>query len=145
MIIFLYALIGTLVVMALLCVGRLWFGRREQFNTRRFLRWFIWYFVINYVISFLILYFGTPALTGPFGGWQWVLWPLLISSFANLFAFLRPAMSLLEEASAVSQGRARGKNASTPTQLPTNASRGAIAAGIFGLIFFGVIMIVVCG
>lgn len=145
MIIFLYALIGTVAVMALLCVGRLWFGRREQFNTRRFLRWFIWYFVANYVISFLILYFGAPALTGPFGGWQWVLWPLLISSFANLFAFLRPAMSLLEEASAVSQGRARGKNASTAAQLPTNASRGAIAAGIFGLIFFGVIMIVVCG
>ncbi len=145
MIIFLYALIGTVAVMALLCVGRLWFGRREQFNTRRFLRWFIWYFVANYVISFLILYFGAPALTGPFGGWQWVLWPLLISSFANLFAFLRPAMTLLEEASAVSQGRARGKNASTAAQLPTNASRGAIAAGIFGLIFFGVIMIVVCG
>lgn len=144
MILFLYALIGTVVVMALLCVGRLWFGRREQFNARRFTRWFIWYFVINYVISFLILYFGNPALTGPFGGWQWVLWPLLISSFANLFAFLRPAMSLLEEASAVSQGRTRGKNA-TPAQLPPNASRGAIAAGIFGLIFFGVIMIVVCG
>jgi hypothetical protein len=144
MIIFLYALIGTVVVMALLCVGRLWFGRREQFNARRFVRWFIWYFVINYVISFLILYFGTPALTGPFGGWQWVMWPLLISSFANLFAFLRPAMSLLEEASAVSQGRSRGKNA-TPAQLPANASRGAIASGIFGLIFFGVIMIVVCG
>lgn len=144
MILFLYALIGTVVVMALLCVGRLWFGRREQFNARRFTRWFIWYFVINYVISFLILYFGNPALTGPFGGWQWVLWPLLISSFANLFAFLRPAMSLLEEASAVSQGRTRGKNAA-PAQLPPNASRGAIAAGIFGLIFFGVIMIVVCG
>lgn len=144
MILFLYALISTVVVMALLCVGRLWFGRREQFNARRFTRWFIWYFVINYVISFLILYFGNPALTGPFGGWQWVLWPLLISSFANLFAFLRPAMSLLEEASAVSQGRTRGKNAA-PAQLPPNASRGAIAAGIFGLIFFGVIMIVVCG
>lgn len=144
MIIFLYALIGTVIVMALLCVGRLWFGRREQFNARRFTRWFIWYFVINYIISFFILYFGTPALTGPFGGWQWVLWPLLISSFANLFAFLRPAMAFLEEASAVSQGHPRGKNAAS-AQLPPNASRGAIAAGIFGLIFFGVIMIVVCG
>jgi len=145
MIIFLYALIGTVAVMALLCIGRLGFGRREPFETRRFIRWFIWYFVANYVISFLILYFGAPALTGPFGGWQWVLWPLLISSFANLIAFLSPAMTMLAEASAVSQGGVGAKKTSAPVQLPAKASRGAIAAGVFGLIFFGVIMIVVCG
>jgi len=144
MIIFLLALIGTLIVMAILAIGRLGFGRREAFNVRKFTTWFAWFFVINYLICLLILYFSEPALTGPFWGWQWVLWPLVISSIANLFAFARPALNVLEEASAVSQGRSRSSR-STPTQIPANASRGAIAAGIFGLVVAGVIGIVVSG
>src|SRR6266851_821962 len=142
MVIFLLALIGTLIVMAILTIGRLGFGRREKFNSRRFITWFAWFFVINYLICLAILYLSEPALTGPFGGWQWLLWPLIISSIANLFAFARPALSVLEEASATSQGRSRS---STPTQLPSNASRGAIAAGIFGLAVVAVIGIVVSG
>jgi len=142
--IFLLALIGTLIVMAILVIGRLAFGRRESFNAQRFIRWFAWYFVINFVLCLLILYFGQPALTGPFGGWQWVFTPLVISSVANLFAFARPALGVLEEASAMSQGRVQSKR-STPTRIPANASRGAIAAGIFGLVVVGVIGFVVSG
>jgi hypothetical protein len=142
--IFLIALIGTIIVMIILVIGRLGFGRREAFNARRFFRWFGWYFVINFVLSLLILYFSQPALTGPFGGWQWIFTPLIISSIANLFAFARPALGVLEEASAASQGRVRSTS-STPTQLPVKASRGAIAAGIFGLVVVGVVGIVVSG
>jgi len=142
--IFLLALIGTLIVMALLVIGRLGFGRREAFDARRFIRWFAWYFVINFVLCLLILYFGEPALTGPFGGWQWVFTPLVISSVANLFAFARPALGVLEEASAISQGRTRSTQ-STPARIPANASRGAIAAGIFGLVVVGVLGFVVSG
>ncbi len=142
--IFLLALIGTLIVMAILVIGRLGFGRREAFDARRFMRWFAWYFVINFVLCFLVLYFGEPALTGPFGGWQWVFTPLVISSVANLFAFARPALGVLEEASAVSQGRIRSTQ-STPARIPPNASRGAIAAGIFGLVIVGVLGFVVSG
>ena len=144
MVIFLLALIGALIVMTILTIGRLGFGRRETFNARKFFRWFAWYFVINYIICLGIVYFTEPALTGPFWGWQWVLGPLLISSIANLFAFARPALSVLEEASAASQGRSRSSSASS-TQLPANVSRGAIAAGIFGLIFVGVIGLVISG
>ena len=144
MVIFLLALIGTIIVMAILTIGRLGFGRREAFNPRKFFRWFAWYFVINYVICLVILYTSEPAFTGPFGGWQWLLWPLIVSSIANLFAFARPALGALEEASAVSQGVARSKR-NAPAQLPANASRGAIAAGIFGLIVAGVIGIVISG
>src|SRR5258708_26637388 len=122
--------IGAVIGRGMLTIGRFGFGRREKFNSRRFFTWFAWFFVINYLICLAILYLSEPALTGPFGGWQWLLWPLIISSIANLFAFARPALSVLEEASATSQGRSRS---STPTQLPSNASRGAIAAGIFGL------------
>src|SRR6266487_2817648 len=144
MVIFLLALIGTIIVMAILTIGRLGFGRREAFNPRRFFRWFASFFVINYLISLAILYFSEPAFTGPFGGWQWLLWPLVISSIANLFAFARPALSVIEEASAVSQGVPRSKR-NAPTQLPADASRGAIAAGILGLIVAGVIGIVISG
>src|SRR6266705_675672 len=85
-------------------------------------------FVINYLICLAILYSSEPAFTGPFGGWQWLLWPLVISSIANLFAFARPALNVLEDASAVSQGRPRATRNSTASQVPANASRGAIAA-----------------
>src|SRR5437868_11819263 len=144
MIIFLLALIGTLIVMAILTIGRLGFGRREAFDRRKFSRWFAAYFVLNYILCLLILYFSEPALTGPFWGWQWLLWPLVISSIANLFAFARPALNALEDASAVSQGRSRSSQ-NSPTKLPTSASRGTIAAGIFGLVVAAVIGIVVSG
>jgi hypothetical protein len=140
--IFLLALIGTLVVLAVLTIGRLGFARREKFAQRRFFTWFAWYFVINYVLCFAILYFGEPALTGPFGGWQWVLWPLLISSIANLFAFARPAMDMLEGAATISQGRYGTGSSTISRNMSVNVSRGAIAAGIFGLIIVGVLGIV---
>jgi len=126
MIILLLALIGTLIVMAILTIGRLGFGRSEQFNPRRFLRWFIGYSIFNYLLSLLILYLSEPALTGPFGGWQWVLWPLVLSSLINLIAFVRPLAGALDDISTTSQRRRSSNGGRT---LPANASRGAIAAG----------------
>jgi len=143
MIILLLALIGALLVMAILTIGRLAFGRRELFIARKFIRWFIGYFVFNYIFCLLILYVSEPALTGPFGGWQWILFPLVISSIANLFAFVRPLLGSLEDVAAASQGRRSGR--SNPISLPTEASRGAIAAGIFGLVVAATIGIVVAG
>jgi hypothetical protein len=143
MIIVLLALIGAIIVMAILTIGRLGFGRREKFVGQKFFRWFAWYFALNFILCLAILYFSEPALTGPFGGWQWLLWPLILSSIANLFAFARPALQVLEEASAASQGRARGGGGTV--SVSPGASRGAIAAGIFGLIVAAVIAIVVSG
>src|SRR5579884_1989573 len=108
MIILLLALIGTLIVMAILTIGRLAFGRSEPFKASKFTRWFIGYFIFNYLFCLAILYFSEPALTGPFGGWQWVTWPLVISSFANLFAFARPMLGSLEELPrTLAQGKSR--------------------------------------
>ncbi len=143
MIILLLALIGTLIVMAILSIGRLAFGRRELFVARKFVRWFIGYFVFNYIFCLLILYVSEPALTGPFGGWQWILFPLVVSSIGNLFAFVRPMLGSLEDVAAASQGRRSAR--SNPISLPTEASRGAIAAGIFGLVVAATIGIVVAG
>jgi hypothetical protein len=118
MVIFLLALIGTVIVMAILTIGRLGFGRREAFNRRKFFNWFAAFFVVNYLLCLFILYFSEPALTGPFWGWQWLLWPLVISSVANLFAFARPALNALEDASAVSQGGPVQQGAIQPNCLP---------------------------
>lgn len=143
MIILLLALIGALIVMAILSIGRLAFGRREPFIARKFIRWFGGYFVFNYVFCLLILYVSEPALTGPFGGWQWILFPLIVSSIGNLFAFVRPMLGTLEDVAATSQGRSSTRR--NPISLPTNASRGAIAAGIFGLVVAAAIGIVIAG
>jgi hypothetical protein len=129
--------------MTLLTIGRLGFGRREPFIRRKFIRWFIGYFVFNFIFCLLIIYISEPALTGPFGGWQWILWPLVISSIGNLFSFARPALGTLEDISAMGQGRRSGR--ANPITLPTDASRGAIAAGIFGLAVAAGIGIVVAG
>lgn len=140
MIILLLALIGTLIVMVILTIGRLGFGRNEPFNVQTFSKWFIRYAIFNYIVCLLILYISEPALTGPFWGWQWVLWPLVLSSILNLFAYLRPLMNALEDVSAMNQGR-RSSMRSTP--ISAKASRGAIAAGIFGLVVAATIGIVV--
>src|SRR6516225_5702152 len=143
MIILLLALIGALLVMAILSIGRLAFGRRELFIARKFVRWFIGYFIFNYVFCLLILYVSEPALTGPFGGWQWILLPLVVSSIGNLIAFARPMLGTLEAAAAASQGQRSTRD--NPISLPTEASRGAIAAGIFGLAVAATIGIIVSG
>jgi hypothetical protein len=143
MIILLLALIGTIIVMAILTIGRLGFGRSEPFESQKFIRWFIRYFIFNYIFCLFILYVSEPALTGPFGGWQWVLWPLVVSSLLNLFAFIRPMMGTLEDVSAISQGRRTSGRGTA--RVPANASRGAIAAGIFGLVVAAAIGILIAG
>lgn len=144
MIILLLALIGTVVVMVILSIGRLGFGRSERFKAQAFWRWFIGYSIFNFLFSLLILYISQPALTGPFGGWQWLLGPLVVSSLLNLFAFARPMLGVLEDASAISQGR-RSSFRNSTVQVPANASRGAVAAGIFGLVFAALIGLAVSG
>ncbi|GCE03992.1 hypothetical protein [Dictyobacter aurantiacus] len=133
MIILLLALIGTLIVMALLTIGRLGFGRKEPFEARSFVRWFTGFTIFNYVFCLLILYFSEPAFTGPFWGWQWVLWPLLISSIINLFAIAGGARGALEMSLSASQGQVY-----TPKVDAAKVSRRSIAAGIFGLIVVAV-------
>ena len=143
MIVLLLALIGAIIVMAILTIGRLAFGRREPFVAKKFWRWFIGYFIFNYLLCLAIVYFSEPELAGPFGGWGWVLWPLVISSIGNLFSFVRPALGTLEDLSAASQGRTSTRK--TSSQTTANVSRGAVAAGIFGLAVAVGIGLVVAG
>ncbi|GHO52550.1 hypothetical protein [Ktedonobacter robiniae] len=137
MVIFLLALIGTVIVMVILTLGRLVFGRRERFERGKFTRWFLGYTIFNFLLSLLILYFSLPALTGPFWGWQWVLWPLFLSSLGNLFTFAAPVM---EAASSAAGGvRINFQQSSIGRAATRGVSRGTIAAGILGLVVVGVI------
>ncbi|GHO43374.1 hypothetical protein [Ktedonospora formicarum] len=129
MAVLLLSFIGTLVVMILLTIGRLVFGRREKSARGGFLRWLIGYTVFNFLLSVLIVYFSRPALTGPFWGWQWVLWPLFLSSLGNLVSFFVPAME-------AASGRSLSRLSSGQT------TRGAVAAGILGLVIVGVVGLV---
>jgi hypothetical protein len=135
MVIFLLALIGAVIVMVILTVGRLCFGRSEALDRRAFTRWFIGFFIFNYVFCLIIVYVSLPALTGPFWGWQWVLWPLLISSVLNLFSFAGGVGGALAIGLSMSQGQV-----AQPTG--SKGSRRSIAAGVLGLIAFVVLGIV---
>jgi hypothetical protein len=145
MIILLLALFGSLAVMAILTIGRLGFGRNEPFDANKFVRWAMRYFIFNYIVCLLILYVSEPALAGPFGGWQWILWPLVLSSLLNLFAFFRPMMGMLEDVSAMSQGRRTSSSRNATTRMPTNASRRTTAAGIFGLVVAAAVGLLAAG
>jgi hypothetical protein len=143
MAIFLLALSGTVAVMLILSIGRLAFGRREKFESKRFFSWLLRYFIFNYIVCLAILYFSLPALTGPFWGWQWLVWPLIFSCVGNLFAFARPAIGVLEDVSTAAQsGRFRTVGGTPDRSMPRNFSRGAVAAAIFGLIVAGLVGIV---
>ncbi|WP_069803968.1 hypothetical protein [Thermogemmatispora onikobensis] len=149
MITVLLAIGGALIVMAILTVGRLGFGRREPFEARRFLRWFGSYFLFNVLFCFLLVYFELPALTGPLGGWQWVLWPLAISSLANLLSLLRPILRVGEETATSTERRrvTRGQGARQEEvgKQSQAVARGNVAAGLFGLVVVGIVGLVVSG
>ncbi|HEX9039068.1 MAG TPA: hypothetical protein VF808_18950 [Ktedonobacterales bacterium] len=80
------AAIGATLVTALL-VGLAWaFGRASWPAWSAVGRWAAVLWGLNFILDLLIFYFGQPALTGPYGGWQWVLWPLALSAIYALFS-----------------------------------------------------------
>src|SRR5260221_11186750 len=42
-------------------------------------RWAAGLWIFNFLLDLAILYFAMPALTGPYCGGQWLLWPLLLT------------------------------------------------------------------
>lgn len=84
MIIVLWALLGAVLVTALLIGARLVLQRSSASDTRAVTRWAGLLFGINFAVDLFILYFYTPPLTGPYGGWQWLVWPLLLSGLICL-------------------------------------------------------------
>ncbi len=145
MIVLLLALIGAIIVMAILTIGRLGFGRREPFVARKFIRWFIGYFIFNFLLEPRYSLLHRTRADRP-------LWRLAVAALAagveqhRQSVRRRAARCCLsfEDLSAAAQGRASSQRSSA-TRIPANVSRGAVAAGIFGLVVAAFIAIVVAG
>ena len=73
---FLTALIGTLILMALIVIPQFFAGG----DPRRVSAWVILGFVVNLVFLWLFVYMALPPLTGPLGGWQLLWLPMLLNA-----------------------------------------------------------------
>src|SRR5579859_7046096 len=119
MIIFWLAALGASIVTGLL-VGLVYLTARSAHPTPRAVaRWAAVLWIANFLFDLVVLYFGTPALTGPYWGGQWLLWSLLLSGVLALsggsFSRLRGALNVLSEemtaGTAFANGRVRGLRA----------------------------------
>lgn len=137
--IFLIALIGALLIVAIMLIGRFTLGRHIPVEWPKIARWAGTMFVLNYLFALLILYFAQPALTGPYGGWQWALWLLLVTTVISLFSIFRIAVNRMNTAG--QQPITIRRNAATQPHVvdsgsaidATDHNRGKVRAGIVGV------------
>lgn len=85
MIIFWLAILGASIVTAIMIGLALLFGRRAKATPRELALWAGRLWVFNFILDLLILYLAEPAITGPYWGGQWLLWPLLLTGVFALF------------------------------------------------------------
>lgn len=85
MIIVWLAILGATVVVAILAALSYLTSRGKPPTAGVLARWAGRLWIINFLLDLAILYFAMPALTGPYWGWQWLLWPLLITGFLAVF------------------------------------------------------------
>src|SRR5579859_7862258 len=149
--IFLIALIEAVAVVAIMLIGRFTLARKIPAEWPKIARWAGISLVINYLLGLLILYAAQPALTGPYEGWQWALWPLFLTSMFNLFSAIRV---MINRANALGQQpigirRTAGARARivdvTPdgNPDPTDHNRGKVRAGIVGIGVLIVMLLIV--
>ena len=136
MAIVLLALIGALVVTALLAAARLALSRRGRGASQSLVSWLGTIFIVNFLIDLLILYFSMPAFAGPYGGWQWILGPLLLSGIISLlisgvFAGQQIFQTLAQGGRLGSSGRV------VNMQSPSMRSLMADGAGVAGVAAIG--------
>lgn len=137
--IFLIALIGALLVVVIMLIGRFTLGRHISVEWSKIARWAGIMFALNYLFALLILYFAQPALTGPYGGWQWALWLLMVTTVISLFSVFRIAVNRVNTAG--QQPITIRRNAATRPHVvdagsaidATDHNRGKVRAGIIGV------------
>lgn len=85
------AAIGATVVVALLLALAYAVGRKQWPTPRVVAQWAAPLWALSFALDLALLYFVMPALTGPYGGWQWLLWPLALAGVYVIFggSFLR--------------------------------------------------------
>jgi len=85
MIIFWLAVLGATIVAAILMGLALLFGRRAKASPRALAFWALRLWIFAFILNLLILYLAEPAITGPYWGGQWLIWPLLLTGVFALF------------------------------------------------------------
>jgi hypothetical protein len=136
MIIFWLAALGATIVVAIL-VGLLYlFARAQRPDPRDLLRWAAELWVFNLVLNLIILYFFMPPMTGPYWGWQWLIWPLILSGvfalFGGGFRQIRASIDSLTERINAEGSFRRGGNGSRDwvDERPAKSSQpGRLQAG----------------
>ncbi len=164
MIIVWLAAIGATVVTALLTALTWALGRTRWPAWRAVGLWAARLWAINFVLDLLILYFEMPALTGPYGGWQWLLWPLTLSAvyviFGGSMAQARRSFETLNErmgamggglgniSSFTASGRKRGGGRVVASTPPGGSVSAAAAGGaaialalLIGIVLNGIIVV----
>lgn len=85
MIIVWLAALGASIVVALLIAFMYIAARGKRPALDVVARWALRLWLFNFVLELLILYFAMPALTGPYLGGQWLLFPLLLTGALAIF------------------------------------------------------------
>jgi hypothetical protein len=85
MIIVWLAALGATIVVALFVALVYLFARKNRPEPRALAIWAGRLWLFNFLLDLAIFYIGQPALTGPYGGWQWLLWPILLTGLLALF------------------------------------------------------------
>ncbi|HEV7129018.1 MAG TPA: hypothetical protein VGN32_16420 [Ktedonobacterales bacterium] len=134
------ALIGAVIVTGILVITRVVLTRAARPASAALGRWAAGIFVGNLVLDLLILYFAMPALTGPYFGWQWLLWPLLLTGVVVVFG--GGALAGRGLAEMLANGPARGGFGGPRYRRTVNAGgagdpaqTGVVAAGVFAIAF----------
>jgi hypothetical protein len=77
--------LGALIVVALL-VGLLYLTSGKARPEPASVGWWALRLgIFAFLVNLAILYLAMPAMTGPYWGWQWLLWPLLLTGVFALF------------------------------------------------------------
>lgn len=85
MIIVLLGALGATVVVAILVALVYLTARKSRPEPAVVGRWALRLWIFAFILNLLLLYIAMPALTGPYWGWQWLLWPLLLTGTFALF------------------------------------------------------------
>ena len=85
MIIVWLAVLGASIVTAVMVALALVFGRRAKAAPRELALWALRLWIFNLILDLIILYLAEPAITGPYWGGQWLIWPLLLTGVFALF------------------------------------------------------------
>lgn len=153
MIILWLAVLGATVVVAVM-VGLVYLAAHKVPPTLdRIAPWAARLWAINAILELAILYVFEPALTGPYWGGQWLLWPLVLTGvlalFGGSFGHIRAGLdSLTEEINGDTMSRlilVRGRGSLTGRAVDAEPARmapatAALAGGLAVALVFVILI-----